>query len=94
MPLPDWLPRADNLEALADKVGIDPAGLAATVKRFNGYAAEGRDPEFGRGDSLYDHFYGDPEHTPNPNLGTLARPPFFALRLTKSSRHTGSRWSW
>jgi 3-oxosteroid 1-dehydrogenase len=62
-------------------VGIDPAGLAATVTRFNRFADEGVDHDFHRGDSLYDKFYGDPEHRPNANLGALRKPPYYALQV-------------
>lgn len=78
---PEWLPQADSLSALATAVGIDPQGLEATVARFNRFAIEGRDPDFHRGESLYDHFYGDPDHKPNPNLGTIEKGPFYALRV-------------
>jgi len=81
MPTPDWIPSADTLEELARKVGIDAAGLSRTVERFNAFAREGVDREFRRGESVYDHFYGDPDHAPNPNLGSLEKPPFFALQV-------------
>jgi 3-oxosteroid 1-dehydrogenase len=51
------------------------------VARFNGFARDGKDGDFGRGTSLYDHFYGDPEHQPNPNLGTIEKGPFYALEV-------------
>jgi succinate dehydrogenase/fumarate reductase flavoprotein subunit len=79
-PPPEWIPRADTLDALAEKIGVDARGLAATVARFNGFAREGKDPDFFRGDSLYDRFYGDPDQ-PNPNLGTIEKAPFFALEI-------------
>jgi 3-oxosteroid 1-dehydrogenase len=78
---PEWLPQGETLAALATKVGIDPAGLEATVARFNRFAVEGRDPDFHRGESVYDHFYGDPDHAPNPNLGTIENGPFYALQV-------------
>ena len=81
MKLPEWIVRADTLEDLAGKVGIDAAGLAATVRAFNRGAVEGRDAEFGRGENVYDHFYGDPDHQPNPNLGTVEKGPFYALQI-------------
>jgi succinate dehydrogenase/fumarate reductase flavoprotein subunit len=81
MPVPEWITRADTLAELAAKIGVDAAGLAATVERFNGFARAGEDGEFGRGQSLYDHFYGDPDHKPNPNLGTVEKAPFFGLQV-------------
>jgi 3-oxosteroid 1-dehydrogenase len=78
---PSWIPRADTLAELAAAVGIDADGLAETVRRFNGFAAEGVDRDFRRGESVYDHFYGDPDHAPNPNLGTLEKGPFYALEV-------------
>jgi succinate dehydrogenase/fumarate reductase flavoprotein subunit len=78
---PDWLERADTLDDLAHKIGVDARGLAQTVDRFNGFAVEGVDRDHGRGESLYDRFYGDPDHTPSPNLGTIAKKPFYALQV-------------
>ena len=81
MPLPDWIPQAASLDALAEQVGIDAAGLDETVTRFNQFAAAGHDEDFGRGSYLYDRIYGDPRHAPNANLGPLLKPPFAALQL-------------
>jgi len=81
MPEPEWLVKADSLDELAGAIGVDPRGLAATVQRFNRFAVEGVDPDFRRGESVYDHFYGDPEHKPNPNLGTVERAPFYAIQV-------------
>jgi 3-oxosteroid 1-dehydrogenase len=71
----------DSLEELADKMHIDAAGLRETVENFNRYASEGRDPDFKRGDSAYDRYYGDPDVTPNPCLGPIVQPPFYAQRI-------------
>jgi succinate dehydrogenase/fumarate reductase flavoprotein subunit len=81
MPVPEWIVRADSLEGLAQKIGVDAKGLAQTVGRFNEQARRGVDDDFGRGSSLYDHFYGDPEQKPNPNLGTIEKGPFYALQV-------------
>ncbi|HZQ88019.1 MAG TPA: FAD-dependent oxidoreductase [Acidimicrobiales bacterium] len=77
-PDPDWVVVADTLDGLAAKGGIDAIGLAETVQRWNGLVAGGRDRDFGRGDSYYDRFHGDPT-APHPNLGTIEEPPFYAL---------------
>lgn len=79
-PVPAWLPTADTLAGLATAVGIDPEGLTATAERWNRMVAEGRDRDFGRGDSAYDRFHGDPS-APHPNLGTVEHGPFFALAV-------------
>lgn len=39
---------APTIEELAEKMGIDPAGLAATVETYKTYVANGVDEEFGR----------------------------------------------
>jgi len=73
---------ANTLEELAEKVGIDAAGLAATVNTFNGYCEEGVDPDFKRGTYPWGALMcGDPSRKPNANMGPLLKPPFYAIRL-------------
>ena len=76
---PDWLHKADTLEELAQKVGIAPDALKETVQRFNDFAKEDVDPDFGRGETAYDKYSGDPTIETNPCLGTIEKPPFYAL---------------
>jgi len=73
--------QAPTIGDLAGQAGLDPAGLAATVTRFNEFAATGKDEDFHRGDSAYDRYYGDPRRRPNPNLAPLAKPPFYAIKI-------------
>lgn len=75
------LTKADSLRELAEKMEIDPAGLEETVRKFNQYAAAGKDPDFHRGDSAYDRIYSDPRVKPNPNLAPLTQAPFYAVRV-------------
>ena len=37
-----------TLEALAHRIGLDPATLVATVERYNGFVRAGRDEDYGR----------------------------------------------
>jgi 3-oxosteroid 1-dehydrogenase len=73
--------RAPTIAELAGQAGVDPAALAKTVVRFNEFAEAGRDADFGRGDSAYDRYYGDPRCRPNPNLAPLTQPPFYAVKI-------------
>lgn len=75
------LARAGSIPELARQLGIDVAGLTDTVTRMNDYARTGRDLEFGRGDSAYDRYYGDPTVKPNPCLAPIGKPPFYAIRM-------------
>lgn len=72
--------KADTIAELAKKVGIDEAGLAATIERFNGFARTGKDLDFGRGDSAYDRYYGDPT-LKNPNIDVIDKGPYYAVRV-------------
>ena len=81
-PLPVWVHRADTLEALAGKLGIDGAALIATVGRFNAFARDGHDPDFARGTSAYDHFYGDRSREGTAvTLGPLDQAPFHGVEI-------------
>lgn len=40
--------RADTLEDLAKQIGMDPTILEETIKKYNSYVDQGKDPEFGK----------------------------------------------
>ena len=60
--------------------GIDGAGLAETVERFNANAEQGIDPDYGRGESAYNRALGDPNPKVHPCLGPIDEPPYYACR--------------
>ncbi|MFF0816692.1 FAD-binding protein [Rhodococcus sp. NPDC003318] len=72
--------RADSIEQLATDIGVPPSQLSETVSRFNGFARSGRDADFGRGDSAYDNYYGDPT-LPSPTMDVIDSGPFYAVRM-------------
>lgn len=76
-----FLKRADTIPELAKACDIDPEGLSETVERFNSFARAGKDLDFKRGDTAYDRYWADPDHGPNPSLGEIVNPPFWAAVL-------------
>lgn len=73
--------KAKTIEKLAEAAGLPSDKLRATITRFNQHCDEGRDADFGRGETFYDQRYADPCQTPNPSLGSIDRGPFYAVRL-------------
>ena len=73
--------KANTVRELAEQLGIDADNLEKTVANMNQYAKDGKDPEFQRGDSAYDRYYGDPRFEPNPCLGAIDEAPYYAMRL-------------
>ncbi|GCB46979.1 3-oxosteroid 1-dehydrogenase [Streptomyces sp. NL15-2K] len=89
--------KAWTLDALATAIGVPAAALRATVDRFNSLARQGKDADFQRGDSAYDHYYTDPAILPNSCLAPLWLPPYHAFRIvpgdlgTKGGLRTDAR---
>jgi len=76
-----YLKRGRTLRELAAAIGVDADALEDTVARVNRAAAEGRDPEFGKGGNAYNRYLGDATVTPNPCIGKIDTGPFYAVRL-------------
>ncbi|KAK6368227.1 hypothetical protein LTS17_009968 [Exophiala oligosperma] len=76
-----FLVKDDTIAGLAKRINVNAGNLEKTVSRFNGFAVNGVDEDFKRGLNPYDNFMGDSKHGPNPNLGTIAKPPFYALKI-------------
>ncbi|MBR0944996.1 MULTISPECIES: FAD-dependent oxidoreductase [Bradyrhizobium] len=73
--------KAPDVAQLAAKIGVNPSVLTATIAGYNVDAKQGRDPEFGRGSTIYQRHLGDATHKPNPCVAPILRAPFFAMRI-------------
>jgi succinate dehydrogenase/fumarate reductase flavoprotein subunit len=76
-----YLKKGCGIEDLALKLGVDPGALGETVSHYNRHASLGRDPDFHKGENVYDVGQGDPSHGPNPCVGPLDQPPFYAVKI-------------
>jgi 3-oxosteroid 1-dehydrogenase len=74
-----YLRKGDTIEELAAQLNMKPQTLRATVDRFNGFVAKGKDEDFGRGVRAYDRWLGDPYHKPSPTLGGISEGPYYAV---------------
>jgi len=76
-----YLVRGRSWAELAQRIGVAAEALERTIARFNEHAAQGNDPEFGRGRTVFERRYGDASHGPNPALGALRQAPFYAVKV-------------
>ncbi|MCG5434214.1 FAD-dependent oxidoreductase [Mycobacterium sp. MYCO198283] len=78
---PDWFSPSKDLDELSEHTGIDAAGLRRTLDAWNRNVADEVDPDFGRGASAYDGYWGD-QTAPTPALRTLGpidTAPYYAV---------------
>ena len=76
-----YLVRAGSIAELAAALGLPPKTLAETVARHNAFAETGIDEDLGKGSDAYQRNLGDAGHAPNPCIGPLLKPPFYAVRI-------------
>lgn len=79
--VPSWFCESADLFELGAKTGIDAHGLERTLDKWNHNVAAGCDPDFGRGSSAYDGYWGDDTATTlaGKTLGPIDTPPFYAV---------------
>jgi len=79
--VPAWMIEAPTLSALAERLGIPDHAFEDTVERWNKHVADGEDPDFGRGRSAHDNWWGDSALTGpgRATLGPIDTPPFYAV---------------
>ena len=78
---------AENASELAQKVGLPVEAFTETFGRFNTIAATGKDTDFGKGNSAYDRYYGDPTQMPNNCLRPLSGK-LYAVKIVLSDLGT------
>ena len=87
---PSWIATGETLAEFAAKVGIDVQGLEHTASRFNAQAAEGHHPDFRRGMSANDLWWGDPAHrgSRRATLGPVGGGPYYAVEVKSGALGT------
>src|SRR5271165_6782177 len=88
--VPDWFSPSADLRELGAKTGIDPDGLTQTIEAWNRDVESGSDPEFGRGSSAYDGYWGDERATTpaGKTLGPVDTAPFHAVPVSVGAMGT------
>ena len=89
-PVPHWFCESADLGELGEKTGIDAVGLAETIDKWNRSVANGADPEFGRGSSAYDGYWGDDRATTPAakTLGPVDTAPYYAVPVSVGAMGT------
>ncbi|MGW1089163.1 FAD-dependent oxidoreductase [Streptomyces sp. NPDC002596] len=87
---PAWLKAYATLDELAEGIGAPAEELKATVQRWNDNCAKGADPDFHRGGSAHDRWWGDPAHKGDVRgtLGPIDEPPYYAIKVVSGGLGT------
>lgn len=87
---PAWLKGFATIDALADHLGIPADALVETVQRWNENVAQGVDPDFHRGESANDCWWGDPDYKLDPRgtLGRIDQAPYYAISVCSGALGT------
>ena len=83
-PVPQWFCQSADLAELGAQTGIDPQGLARTIEAWNRNVARDVDPDFGRGSSAYDGYWGDERAATlaGKTLGPIDSAPYYAVPVS------------
>jgi 3-oxosteroid 1-dehydrogenase len=92
------LKRADTLAELAKLIGVPAGALEKSVEEFNGFAHDGVDKQFHRGEAPWDRYIVTAvgafaglrphEYGPNPCLAPLNQPPYYSATIVVSDLGT------
>lgn len=86
-PVPDWVHRAATLDELAQSMGIDAIGLQTSIDRFNRFAEQGVDEDYGRPSRRWSLASSDGwggGTAVNASLGSLNKAPYYGVQLHPS----------
>ena len=76
-----YLKTGKSISELAQQLQIDETLLSSSIASINSAAKTGEDTLFGRGSTAYQKANGDPNQKPNPTIGALDQPPYYAVKL-------------
>lgn len=74
-----YVMKADTIAELAEKIGVDPDTLVATVEKWNEDVAAGEDTLFGRPVEHVENTQYKNEENDNASSAPLDTPPFYAI---------------
>lgn len=89
-----WFVQADTIEELVEKLAehsgndpIDADALKETIETYNGYCADGYDPDFHRTE-YFNMYYG------TPSMAPIGEPPYYACQVSPMAIYTigGLHW--
>ena len=81
-----YLKKGRTIEELASNCGIDPTPCGTPWRAFNDNARHGVDPDFGRGDSEFNRYGGDPRTRSRTRpCAPLEKAPFYAVKVVPGS---------
>ncbi|WP_019430710.1 FAD-dependent oxidoreductase [Limnohabitans sp. Rim47] len=88
-----YLKRGHSLAELAKNCGINAQAFQATVQRYNALAQDGKDRDFGKGETPYNRIQGDAINATrrglrNPCMGPIESGPFYAVKVVMGSLGT------
>ena len=86
---PAYVAKGATPRELAAAIGVSGDVLEATIARWNANAAELRDPDYHRGESAHDLWWGD-QRQPGPaaTIGPLDTPPYYAVEVQSGALGT------
>ena len=87
----DWFNASPDLASTRRAtIGVDADGLQRTVADWNANVANGVDPDFQRGESAYDSYWGDPSAADRrrPHARPARHRPYYAVPVQAGAMGT------